>query len=97
MYKSIVFQTDPEIMQSIGERLRMLRRAQGLTLAQVAERTQLNPSTIVRAEKGRNPTLLTLTRLLRACGALSSLELFVPEPTISPVAEAEARRRAPRG
>ena len=97
MHKSIVFRTDAEIMQGIGKRLRTLRRAQGLTLAQVAARTELNPSTITRAEKGQNPTLLTLTRLLRACGALSNLEQFVPEPTISPIAEAKARRRAARG
>ena len=63
-----------------------------LTVEEVAERTDLNPGTVVRAEQGKNPTLLTLTRLLRCYGALGGMEALVPEPTVSPVAEARARR-----
>lgn len=89
---SVIFSTDIEIMEGIGRRLRALRKAQDLTLEQVAERTELNPSTVVRAEQGKNPTLLTLTRLLRCYGALGGMETLVPEPTVSPVAAARARR-----
>ena len=93
MYISIAFQTDTEIMERIGARLRTLRKAQGMPMSAVAERTELNVSTVTRAESGQNPTLLTLTRLLRCYGALGSLEEFIPEPTISPIAAAEARRK----
>ncbi|MFC1575688.1 helix-turn-helix domain-containing protein [Gemmatimonadota bacterium] len=97
MNTSIAFQTDTEIMERIGGRLRRLRRAQEWTVAAVAERTELNPSTIARAESGQNPTLLTLTRLLRCYGALGSLEEFIPEPAVSPIRAAEARRKEARG
>jgi transcriptional regulator with XRE-family HTH domain len=97
MHISIVFQTDTEIMERIGGRLRTLRRAQGMTMAAVAERTELNVSTVTRAESGQNPTLLTLTRLLRCYGALGSLEELIPEPTISPIAAAAARRKESHG
>jgi len=92
MHTSIAFRADIEIMEDIGGRLRSLRKAQGLTVAVVARRTELNPSTVMRAESGRNPTLLTLTRLLRCYGALGGLQALVPEPALSPIAAAAARR-----
>jgi transcriptional regulator with XRE-family HTH domain len=97
MHTSIAFQTDTEIMERIGARLRSLRKANGMTLSTVAERTELNVSTVTRAEGGLNPTLLTLTRLLRCYGALGSLEELIPEPTISPIAAAAARRKESHG
>ena len=92
MNESMFFSTDVEIMEGIGARLRGLRKAQDLTLEQVAERTELNPSTVVRAEQGKNPTLQTLTRLLRCYGALGGLQALVPEPPVSPLAAARARK-----
>ena len=44
------------------------------------------------AERGDNPTLLTLLRMLRVYGRLPALEAFLPEPEISPMQRLEARR-----
>jgi len=97
MHTSIVFQADTEIMEQIGARLKTLRKAQAMTLVSVAEQAELNVSTVTRAESGQNPTLLTLIRLLRCYRALGTLQDFIPEPTFSPIAAAEARRRDTRG
>lgn len=83
--KSVIFSSDPELMQLMGKRLRALRKNQGLTLEQVAERAALNKSTVVQAEKGRNPTLLTVLRLLRVYGRIGAVAEFIPEPVVSPL------------
>jgi transcriptional regulator with XRE-family HTH domain len=84
---------DPEILDLIGGRLRGLRKASGLTIAEAAERAGLARKTVSRAEKGDNPTLLTLVRLLRVYGRLSALEQFIPEPEVSPMALLRSRER----
>lgn len=89
--------TDPEILQELGRRLRAHRKARRLTLLEAAQRTGLSPRTVHRAESGKNPTLLTLIRLLRLYGELGSLEGVLREPEVSPMAILEKRRGAPRG
>lgn len=99
--KSPTQATDPELMQDLGRRLAALRVAQRLTMLEVAARTGLSRRTVHRAEAGRNPTLLTLLRLLRLYGRLDALSAFVPAPVVSPMAELLAtkapRRRRSRG
>jgi len=85
--------SDPEILDLIGGRLRGLRKASGSTMAEAAERAGLARKTVSRAEKGDNPTLLTLVRLLRIYGRLSALDQFVPEPEVSPMALLRSRER----
>jgi len=84
--------TDPEIMRAIGQRLRALRKARSLTSTLAARRAGLSRRTVYRAEQGDNPTLLTLTRLLRVYGELAALEDFIPEPELSPMARLTRRR-----
>ncbi len=86
MPKSIGTATDPEILQELGGRLRGLRKVHGLTLEEVAERTGLDRTTVGRAERGDNPTLLTVIRILRTYGRLSALDHLIPEPEVSPMA-----------
>lgn len=78
--------TDREIMVELGERMRALRKAHGLTLAEAAERATLERRTVARVEKGDNSRLETLLRLLRVYGRLEALDAFIPEPTVSPMA-----------
>jgi transcriptional regulator with XRE-family HTH domain len=87
--------TDREVMARVGGRLRALRRAQGRQIVDVAADTGLSRMTISRAERGDNPTLLTLVRLLRAYGRLAALEDFIPESPVSPVALLREQRRKP--
>lgn len=56
-----------ETLDSIGPRLRALRRARGLTLESLAEDTGISVSTLSRLESGkRRPTLELLIPLARA-------------------------------
>lgn len=84
--------TDQEILGDLGDRLRALRKARGLTQSEVARRAKLARSTISEAENGENPTLQTVIRLLRVYGSLSALDDFIPEPEVSPMARLRARK-----
>ncbi|MGD8276440.1 MAG: helix-turn-helix domain-containing protein [Gemmatimonadota bacterium] len=88
---------DPAIMGGIGRRLARLRKSCGLTQAEAAERAALDRSTVSRAEQGDNPTLLTVIRLLRVYGRLGTLEAFIPEPEVSPMALIRETRGGGRG
>jgi len=85
--------TDREIMAGIGSRLASLREARRLTMVQAAERAAISRRTLYRAERGENPTVLTLIRILRVYGRLEALESFIPEPEMSPL---EYMRRVKR-
>lgn len=90
--------TDTEVMNELGMRLRAQRLRQNLTVTEVAERAGLNRNTIVNAEAGRNPRLETLVKLLRVYGRLEALDAFLPVPEVSPLELArrsgKVRRRA---
>jgi transcriptional regulator with XRE-family HTH domain len=75
--------TDPEIMGEIGTRLRALRGERDIL--GVAGEAGLDRGTVSKAEKGANPTLRTIVRLLRVYGRLGALDAFIPEPQISPM------------
>lgn len=89
--------TDRQLMAELGRRLAALRRSQSRTQVEVAAATGLTRQTVAAAEAGRNPTLETLLRLLRAYGRLDALAQFVPPPEVSPMALLEAQRRRHRG
>lgn len=73
-------------MQQLGRRLRALREAQGLSAVEAAAQSGLGRRTLFRAERGQNPTLETLVRLLRLYGRVGALAELVPEPETSPMA-----------
>lgn len=89
--------TDQEILSTLGERLAALRNERGLTQTEAAERTGLSRPTLSRAERGANPTLHTLVRLLRAYGRLGDLETLLKPAEISPMERLRERRRATDG
>lgn len=88
---------DAEVMSELGERLRALRKSTGMTQAEAAGEADLDRMTVSRAERGDNPTLLTVIKLLRVYGRLESLDSFIPSPSMSPLALLRARRRAGQG
>lgn len=89
--------TDREVLELIGGRLAALREARGLTQSEAAERAGLGRNTLYNAEKGGNPTLLTLVRLLRIYGQMAALENFIPPLEISPMARLKARKEKSSG
>lgn len=95
--KTYTSATDREILEAVGARLRALRKARSLTQQTAAERAGLARSTVHEAEKGQNPTLQTLIRLLRVYGRLPALESFIPEPDVSPMARLRERKKESGG
>lgn len=86
--------TDRELMEGVGARLRAAREGRGLTLVEAAERAGLSRRTLYRAERGENPTLLTVVRLLRVYGHLQGLDGLLPaRPELSPARRLEAGGR----
>lgn len=88
---------DPEILAELGRRLAGVRKAAGLTQAEAAERAALDRSTVSRAERGDNPNLLTVVRLLRVYGRLGALDAFIPRPEVSPVELIRSAKGRTRG
>jgi putative transcriptional regulator len=78
-----VQKTDPEIMREVGSRLRTLRGQRDIL--EVAREAGLDRGTVAKAEKGENPTLRTIVRLLRVYDRLGALDAFIPEPPVSPM------------
>lgn len=61
--------TEDDVLTEVGPRLRALRRARGVTLADLAAETGLTASTLSRLENGKlRPTLEQLLPLARAHG-----------------------------
>lgn len=85
--------TDPEVMAEVGRRLARTRKARDLTQTEVAEQAGLGRATVSRAERGENPSLLTLVRLLRVYGRLEALEAFLPDPDVSPMSMIRSARK----
>jgi transcriptional regulator with XRE-family HTH domain len=82
---AITEMTNQEILSEMGRRLREYRLGQDLTAESLATRAGLSVTTILNAERGKNPTLETVVKILRNLGRLENLNAFLPEPTISPM------------
>jgi len=85
-------------MRDIGQRLSAYRLQQNLPQAALAAATGLNQKTISHAERGQDPRLSTIIKILRALGRLDALDAFLPKPAVSPLMLAKMagreRRRA---
>ena len=92
----IEFLSNPQIEKELGKRLKDHRLDQNLTQKQVAFRSGLSRRTITAIENGEGSTLTTLITLLRALHALDTLESFLPDPGISPIAMTSMLQDAPR-
>lgn len=97
MDKHVSEYPDPEILAELGRRLARVRESRGLTQEEAAQQAGLDRATVSRTERGENPTLLTVIRLLRVYGRLGSLDAFIPEPDVSPMDLIRARKRTSRG
>lgn len=78
-------QTDIEVLQEIGTRLRAYRLQMNLAQADLATRAGVNRTTIRDIEAGKNSQLSTLVKLLRALGRLEDIAAFLPKPSVSPI------------
>jgi transcriptional regulator with XRE-family HTH domain len=92
----IEFLSNPQIEQELGKRLKDRRLDLNLSQEQIAIRSGLSRRTITAIEHGEGSTLTTLIAMLRALNALDTLESFLPDPGISPIAMTSMLRDEPR-
>lgn len=76
--------TDLAIAQELGKRLRRLRLQNNYTQEDVKRDVVLSLSAVKRAENG-DVKLTVLIKLLRHYQALDSLDMFIPDPGLSPL------------
>ena len=90
--------SDRAILREIGRRLKRKRLEKNVSQQKLAELAGLNRTTIGEAERGTPFGVLTLVQILRALNALEEMDLFLPDPGISPLQLAKMkgkkRRRA---
>ncbi len=80
--------TDQALLRLIGERLAGLRLARNLTQQQLAEQAGLGLRTVQRLELGEAATQLSgFIRVCRVLGLVENLEMFIPQPMVSPMAQ----------
>lgn len=86
--------TDTAIMEEVGRRFRELRLRKNVTQEELAERTQTSTTRIKSLEAGKGK-LETMIAVLRELGSLDNLEVFLPDPGISPlqIAEMQGKKR----
>ena len=78
------FMSDKAIVNELGRRFRELRLRKNLTQAELAKRALISLNTVKRLEQG-NAKMSTIVLVLRELSALGQLDLFLPDPGISPM------------
>ncbi len=86
--------TDDAILRELGKRLAATRLGSNLTQAALAEQAGVSKRTLERLESGEVATQLSgFVRVCRALGLTERLDLLVPEPVPSPLAQMKLQGR----
>lgn len=87
-----------EILQELGQRLRLQRLAQALTQQELAGMAGVAPGTIKKLESNGTSSLETVVRVVQALGLTDQLQaLFVlPSQSIAQMEQAEQARQTQR-
>ena len=93
--------TDEAVLAELGQRLERIRLDRNQTQAQLADNAGISKRTVERLEGGQSVQLSSLIRVCRQLNLSEHLELFIPQPPPSPLAQVKlhgkARRRATFG
>jgi putative transcriptional regulator len=81
--------SDRAILETLGNRLKQERLNQNVTQAHLADLAGVSVTVVKRAEAGKGCTLNNFVRLLRSLDKLDHLDVFLPEPGVSPMALAQ--------
>jgi len=76
--------TDADILHRLVEKIRIMRLQQNYSQMELAQRSGVSLSTIVRAENGQLTSVDTLIRLLRQLGKLDVLVPLLEDEPLSP-------------
>ena len=85
--------SDKAALILLGSRVQRERLNRNLTQAELAERAGIGPRTVRYLEAGRQTTVETLIRVLRALEKLDALNALLPEPGMSPLQLAKLKGR----
>lgn len=85
--------TDQEILQEVGGRIRAYRLQRNLSQEELARRAGVNRTTVRDIEGGKDSQLSTLAKLMRALGRLEDLNAFLPLASVSPIQLMKLRGR----
>ncbi|WP_295430737.1 helix-turn-helix transcriptional regulator [uncultured Thiodictyon sp.] len=86
--------TDTAILRELGARLAATRLERNLTQAALAEQAGVSKRTLERLESGEVATQLSgFVRVCRALDLAERLDLLVPEPVPSPLAQMKLQGR----
>jgi len=83
--KNLETATNEAIRQELGKRLKSERLNRNITQAVLAKQAGISRRTLVGLESGEPFTIDTLLSLLRKLDCLAQIDLFLPEPEISPI------------
>lgn len=83
--KNLETGSNDALRKELGQRLKSERLNQNITQKTLAQNAGISRRTLVGAENGAPFTLDTLLSILRELGCLAQLDLFLPEPEISPI------------
>ena len=84
------------VLKELGNRIKDNRIAYPMTREQLAEKSGVSLSTIVRMENGVNIGMEQLINVMRALNLLHSIELLIPEYKLSPMDIAMGREKKKR-
>jgi len=77
--------SDLAVLELLGERIKLERLNQNATQMELARRAGVDRIVITRLEGGKGCTLGNFVRILRSLNKLAQLDLFLPEPGVSPI------------
>ena len=77
--------SDKTVLILLGERINRQRLNQNMTQAELAKRAGMARIVVQRLENGLGCKLENLIHILRALGLIEQLEIFLPEPGLSPI------------
>lgn len=74
-----------EIARELGARLKRRRLGLNITLKDLSKKIGIDYTSIYRAETSGKCSLATFIRILQGLESTHSLDLFLPEPPVSPL------------
>jgi transcriptional regulator with XRE-family HTH domain len=85
--------TDKAALILMGSRIQRERLNRNLTQTELAVHAGIGARTVRYLEAGRQTTVQTLIRILRALNKLDALDAFLPDPGLSPLQLAKLKGR----
>ena len=77
--------SDKAVIAELGKRIRRQRLNQNVTQKELAEKAGVAYAVVQKLEQGEDCRIGGLIRILRALGGLDQLDLFLPDPGVSPL------------